>query len=109
MGNKVEKIKPRIQRSDTVSRIDPRDSSNDRGYNSQWRAIRYAHLRQFPVCETCKRPATDVHHRIDRRKGGNDSTENLQSLCHSCHSKETAKRRNLNGNKSKRIDYFEPL
>lgn len=104
MPNKPEKINPKHNVS--TAKVEPRDSSNDRGYNAAWRAIRYLHLRKFPVCELCKAPATDVHHRVDRRKGGNNTTENLCSLCHRCHSRETARRRS--GSK-KKIDYFEEL
>jgi len=52
-------------------------------------------LMKQPLCEECQKygkivPATDVHHIVAKRDGGEDSEENFQSLCHSCHSKKTA-------------------
>ncbi|MCB0049023.1 MAG: HNH endonuclease [Caldilinea sp.] len=35
--------------------------------------------------------ATDVHHKIPKRDGGEDTVANLEPLCHSCHSRITAK------------------
>lgn len=40
--------------------------------------------------------ATDVDHITARRFGGGDEWENLQSLCHECHSKKTANEKRLN-------------
>lgn len=39
----------------------------------------------------CSQLATDVDHIIARRKGGTDDLQNLQSLCHACHSRKTAR------------------
>lgn len=33
--------------------------------------------------------ATDVDHVVPRRQGGGDVAENLQALCHGCHSHKT--------------------
>ena len=51
-------------------------------------------LSRQPYCVECLRHgitvrATDVDHIVPRRDGGRDVAENLQSLCHSCHSKKT--------------------
>ena len=49
-------------------------------------------LRGEPICRSCSsQAATDVDHIIPRRAGGPDTPENLQPLCHSCHSKKTQK------------------
>ncbi|MHB0886869.1 MAG: HNH endonuclease [Bacillota bacterium] len=37
------------------------------------------------------RPATDLDHRVSKRKGGTDDPANLQALCHQCHSAKTAR------------------
>jgi len=60
-------------------------------YNSSaWKKLRRMKLARSPLCEECRRPATDVDHKVSIHKGGHplDMT-NLQSLCHSCHSRKT--------------------
>jgi len=73
------------------------NASRDRGkrfYDKRlWRdRIRPAQLRREPLCEACLMKgktvlATDVDH-IDGNPYDNDE-ENLQSLCHECHSRKT--------------------
>jgi 5-methylcytosine-specific restriction protein A len=53
-------------------------------------------LRRHRLCAECERHgrvtlATDVHHKIAKRDGGLDTAENLEPLCHSCHSRITGK------------------
>lgn len=74
---------------------DRRGTSAERGYDHRWTKVRLMVLRSRPLCEMCHAagrvtPATDVHHIIARRNGGDDSDENLQALCHACHSRITA-------------------
>jgi 5-methylcytosine-specific restriction enzyme A len=57
----------------------------------RWRILRRRKLRANPICERCdRRLATDVHHKrgvaVDPWSWGE-----LESLCHSCHSRETAR------------------
>lgn len=78
---------------------DRRDSAARRGYDARWRKLREMFLRRHP---TCADPfgvhqhagvvvvATDVDHILPKRAGGADSYDNLQSLCHACHSRKTA-------------------
>ena len=49
-------------------------------------------LRAHPLCsvDDCNAAATDVDHIVPLAEGGNDSAENLQTLCHSHHSRKTA-------------------
>jgi 5-methylcytosine-specific restriction protein A len=53
------------------------------------------YLRRYPLCVECQRngrtvEAIDVHHLVPRRAGGSDADDNLQALCHACHSRVTA-------------------
>jgi 5-methylcytosine-specific restriction protein A len=59
-----------------------------------WRQVRAEQLAREPNCRRhAKRgevvPATDVHHIVARKSGGDESPGNLESLCASCHSGET--------------------
>lgn len=73
-----------------------RPTSSSRGYGTQWRRARAKFLAANPVCCDPYRlhperviAATDVDHIVPRRAGGGDVAENLQALCHSCHSHKT--------------------
>lgn len=53
-------------------------------------------LRSSPLCADCSAqglttPATEVHHVTKKRDGGEDSEDNLLTLCKPCHSKRTAR------------------
>lgn len=78
--------------------VDDRPSAASRGYGRRWRRLRRMVLSRQPLCAdpfgdhaAARRvvAATDVHHVIARRDGGRDVAENLQTLCHSCHSRIT--------------------
>lgn len=62
----------------------------------RWRKIRLAVLeRDQYLCQVCAengdiRQATEVDHIVPREAGGTDDWDNLQSICHTCHSKKTA-------------------
>lgn len=61
---------------------------------SQWQKLRAQVLAQEPLCRDCHKrqiitPATDVDH-ISGDPSDN-SMDNLQPLCHSCHSIKTAR------------------
>ena len=68
-------------------------------YNSPyWQSLRDRQLVDNPWCvyqlsdgSPCNRAATEVDHIIPRSKGGTDTSDNFQSLCHSHHSKKTCK------------------
>ena len=70
----------------------------ERGYDRKWQKARIRFLAEHPLCAECLRqgryvPATDVDHiqppRGDRTLFWDKS--NWQALCHSCHSKKTAR------------------
>ena len=64
-------------------------SAHVRGYGSKWRAMRRAFLRESPYCARCPELAEHVDHIIPKSQGGEDSIDNLQGLCSSCHGKKT--------------------
>ena len=74
-----------------------RDADVQKLYDRRWRQRRRTQLAQHPWCEDCLRaniyvPAVDVHHK--ERHNGNIEiflTSPLESLCHVCHSRKTAK------------------
>lgn len=71
-----------------------RGSAARRGYGRNWQKVRDMHLAEFPLCVECLVEgktvlATDVDHIVRRRDGGSDGDGNLQSLCHSHHSRKT--------------------
>lgn len=60
-------------------------------YGAEWRRIRDAFIAEHPYCETCGAPAEQVHHITPLSAGGTHDESNLQSLCHRCHSRVTAR------------------
>ncbi|ADL50540.1 HNH endonuclease [Clostridium cellulovorans] len=68
-------------------------------YNtSRWKKLRLQFLQEQPLCVECKskgviKAATDLDH-IQAHKGDEElfwNINNLQALCHSCHSRKTAR------------------
>lgn len=60
--------------------------------SAAWRRLREAVLSAEPLCRHCAArgwmtPATDVDHRDN--DPSNNARENLQALCHECHSIKT--------------------
>ena len=76
-------------------------SAARRGYGSRWNKARKKYLVAHPLCVECMKhgryvKATDVDHIIPHR--GDRALfwdqGNWQALCHSCHSKKTAREDN---------------
>lgn len=76
-----------------AQRTDERGSPSARGYGRRWAKLRLLVLRAQPWCAVCGAPATDVDHVLPKRLGGRDAVDNLQSLCHACHTRKTMKER----------------
>ena len=83
---------------------DPRPTAHQRGYGATWRRLRAIVLARHPVCAdpfSLHRGAvvlaTDVDHIMPKAAGGRDVENNLQALCHSCHSHKTALQNNFGG------------
>lgn len=69
-----------------------RNAEKARVYDADWKRLRMVMLARFPVC-SCGKKATDVDH-IQSWRSRPDlrlDPENLRTLCHSCHSKRTAR------------------
>ncbi len=74
-----------------------------------WRRLRSEQLLREPFCRTCaasgrRTAATDVDHIRDHKGDWTLFSDalNLESLCHSCHSRKTAREMRRNSGKSKR-------
>jgi 5-methylcytosine-specific restriction endonuclease McrA len=63
--------------------------------SARWRKLRHLKLRESPLCALCpseaRRPATDVDHILPVQEHPELAWnwDNLQSLCHECHSRKT--------------------
>src|SRR5262245_160040 len=68
-----------------------RAPASRRGYGGLWRRLRMIVLRAEPLCRQCAAPASEVDHILPLARGGDNSKENLQALCKSCHSAKTAR------------------
>ena len=82
----------RAPRIDRPRRPERRASAARRGYDRAEQRVAQAYLVKHPICQApgCNEPATDVDHIVPLRQGGARlETNNLQSLCHSCHSRKT--------------------
>ena len=94
-------IKERYCKEHQQTKTDFRPSAYQRGYDHKWQKARKRYLSEHPFCAECLKQgkytlATDVDH-IIAHKGSKIlfwSENNWQSLCHSCHSKKTAKEDN---------------
>ncbi len=62
--------------------------------SAAWRRLRARVLAEQPLCLMCNDVATDVDH-VSGDPSDN-SRENLQPLCHACHSHKTARERTGN-------------
>ena len=64
-----------------------------RGYDSRWQSVSRRYLRSHPYCEEpgCGKRSTEVDHIDGAGPFGDNSDQNLKALCHSCHSRKTAR------------------
>ena len=85
-----------VSQYDRAKRDDPLRMATN---STRWLKLRAMVLRRDPVCKTCKdEPSTDADHKIPIRTGGAKwSLDNLQGVCHGCHSKKTRREEALYG------------
>ena len=90
-----------------------RPGATQRGYDRKWRRIRAQYLRHHPLCQATDEAAlrfharfgdaaTDVDHIVPVVQGGTSEWDNLQALCHRCHSAKTM-RESVRGGGSKSL------
>lgn len=73
-----------------------RDPDKRKRYGRSWRRVRDQQLAEHPLCVQCEKtgkitPAREVHHIKPLSQGGTNESDNLLSLCTSCHSEITAR------------------
>lgn len=76
-----------------------RGNSTQRGYGTRWQKARKAYLAKHPLCVHCEKDgrtalATDLDHIVPHRGDMKlfwDFKNNVQGLCHSCHSRKTGR------------------
>lgn len=69
-------------------------SYGKRTTGAKWQRRRTAVLTANPLCVVCQgngriTEATEVDHIVPLHKGGDDAWDNLQGLCHDCHTDKT--------------------
>jgi len=89
-------LKPVRSRSNAQAAPRARGTTNERGYDNDWKRLRLSHLAAEPLCRPCsamKRyvPATVVDHIQDivTHPHLRLVDENLQSMCAQCHNRKT--------------------
>lgn len=93
LKNKQQKAKKEQDRAYNRQR----GSVSRLGYDRRWEKVRAAKLLDSPLCEVCEAegrltPAEEVHHIRPISDGGDIYlSDNLMSICHSCHMKIHAK------------------
>lgn len=88
--------------------IKARPAAAVRGYDAVWQKLRAQHLAKYPACVTCGKEdkRNHVDHIVTHK--GNDRLRldptNLQTLCHSHHSRKTIKNDGGFGKKGRTIN-----
>lgn len=101
-------VKARMARFRRPEKRARRDTQSAPLYRTaRWRKLRKLVLaRDGYICQACSKVgrttlATDVDHIVPTSAGGDESEANLQALCHSCHSRKTAREDGAFGNPRK--------
>lgn len=88
------------------ARVTARQKANDeqrgtpaqRGYDKEWSKLRFRFLHHNPTCCVCGAPGKHVDHIVSVRDAPDRRLDptNLRTLCHSCHSRRTARDQSAN-------------
>jgi 5-methylcytosine-specific restriction protein A len=91
--------------------VKPEGKQHKNLYGRDWQKLRSRHLAKYPLCVECgintqKHRNANVDHIIPHKSDMKlfKDPKNLQTLCHSCHSRKTAKHDGGFGNRRKRHD-----
>lgn len=90
MADRIPRHRPRGNLPPPQRAPDARASASERGYDRVWQRLRLMILREEPLCRVCAGAASQVDHIVPLAVGGSNDRDNLQPLCHSCHSRKTA-------------------
>ena len=88
--------RPRKSQSNWDKYQKKKGNTTQRGYGHAWRKLRKQALeRDLYLCQICLKSkrlteATTVDHIKPKAFGGDDTLDNLQSLCDGCHKHKTA-------------------
>ncbi len=111
---KLQRLKPRLATLKPTHQItQPKKNwGNSRG-GRQWRRKRQQIFkRDNYTCQVCKRigipeqgkdNSLELDHIINIASGGDESDNNLQTICHTCHKIKTQKESRLNGLKTNMV------
>lgn len=93
-GDGLATLKPRVQTLTNRLAIPLSQTPDYRIRGRELQRIREEHLRKHPLCVRCTAKglvsvATELDHPHPLSKGGTDTPDNRQGLCHACHQAKT--------------------
>lgn len=83
-----------------------RGTRQERGYGADWQAFRREHLKLNPLCVECgsdDRPNVDHIESVREAPHRRLDPSNVRTLCHSCHSRRTAKDQGFGRSRGKKV------
>lgn len=100
----------RVHGQSSLKVLDKRETTNERGYDADWKRLRKRWLQLHPLCRHHEKrgiivPATIVNHIEDIRDRPDLRLDesNLESLCKRCHDRHTAIRMNQQRRRARKL------